>query len=233
MSHRFYIKQDLSEEQIIINDTNFCHQIIRVLKFKPPENIVLFNGDGQEVFAVIAEARPKQIIVKVTERQANQNEPKVKITLYISTIKRDNLEWVAQKVTEVGAFSIVPITTERTVKLGLNRTRLKTIIKEAAEQSGRAILPTLGEPINFAEALAEVRKFDVAVLFDKSGRLFPDLMPNVKFKSAAILIGPEGGFSSIEVQAVKTTGAIVASLGQLTLRAETAAVVASYLATHF
>ena len=125
----------------------------------------------------------------------------------------------------MGISTIVPITTERTVKTGLNVKRLETIIREAAEQSGRGIVPTLAPHLTLKDALATCNPKE-ALFFDLSG----SLPTKSEFHHAgSLFIGPEGGFTPSEVDLARKNGCTIASLGPLTLRGETAAIVGSYL----
>ena len=79
------------------------------------------------------------------------------MTLYCAVLKRENFEWVVQKCTELGIRAIIPIVTTRTVKTGLKMDRLRIIAKEAAEQSGRGIIPVINNPLEFDRALEEAK----------------------------------------------------------------------------
>jgi len=133
----------------------------------------------------------------------------------------------------------VPIISKRTVKLNLRQDRLKKIIKEAAEQSNRGVVPILHEPLDFKKALEHALNNDLNLLFDPAGL---NLCPfgtspagreirKLKAESLklGIWIGPEGGWDEEELQLAKEKGFKIVSLGKLFFRAETAAIIASYL----
>ncbi len=171
------------------------------------------------------------IEVGITEVGKNENELPVYGILYCSILKRENFELVAQKSTEIGIKEIVPIISSRTIKMNLREDRLEKIIKEAAEQSDRGILPILNKPMKFDDALIHSRANDFNIFFHPGG----EPVHGIKhaFQKVGIFVGPEGGWDEAEEKAVAdlSTGAghyKIANLGPLTLRAETAAIVATY-----
>ena len=121
---------------------------------------------------------------------------------------------------------IIPVITERTVKTGLNTTRLEKIIQEASEQCERSTVPILQKTINFENALAHGYASEEKIIFDPGSSAYT---PNHN-KSASIFIGPEGGFSEKEISEARSAGYNVSSLGPLVLRGETAAMIATYRA---
>ncbi len=223
--HRFIGDFDLNKDIIEIEDAELANQIRNVLRLKIGEKIVLSNGQKEEVEATIIESNKKYIEVSVGKVTKPAREPKKSVTLFSAILKRENFELVVQKATELGATKIVPLMTERTVKTGFNRERLEKIIKEASEQSGRTTVPEIAEPTKFVEAIDEVNPKE-SVLFDLSGSpLTSNLSP-----LSCIFIGPEGGFTDQEVKIAKDAGIKIGSLGDLTLRGETAAIIATHIA---
>ncbi|HEY4715062.1 MAG TPA: RsmE family RNA methyltransferase [Candidatus Paceibacterota bacterium] len=242
--HRFIGDFDLRQNMIEINDRELIKQITKVLRLKQGEQFILSDGRLNEAVAEITKIDKNQIKAKIIKKYKNENEPEKKVILYCAILKRENFELVVQKATEAGISEIAPIITERTVKTGLNLERLQKIIKEAAEQSGRGIIPVLHEPVRFAEAVK-----GGGILFDKSGALFFEKFcagrrdeqsnsPAGEYayfsenKAPRLFIGPEGGWSDNELNLAKEHKFEIASLGKLTLRAETAATIASYLMTY-
>jgi 16S rRNA (uracil1498-N3)-methyltransferase len=120
----------------------------------------------------------------------------------------------------------VPIITERTIKLGLNQERLLKIVKEAAEQSGRGMVPEIVEPLKLAEAIIQAQENDVNFFCHFSKKRLNKLVSKGQI---GLFIGPEGGWSDEEVKMAKKANFEVVSLGENVLRAETAAIVGSYL----
>jgi len=165
-------------------------------------------------------------LIQASKISVKENIPEInkQVILYCAILKKENFELVCQKATEVGVSKIIPVISERTIKLGLKEERLKMIIKEAAEQSGRVIIPELGEPIDFSDAV--VSAMGIRIIFDPDGEVMGKVNDE---KEVSIMIGPEGGWSDVEIKKTIEQGWRIASLGDLTLRAETAAIIASYL----
>lgn len=226
--HRFIGNIDTSKNWIEIRDQELVHQINRVLKLRVGEQIIFGDGAGNEALGVLETVSKSLIEAKVVSHNQNTNEPKKSVTLYLAILKKDNFELAIQKAVEVGISRIVPVLTERTVKIGINEERVNTIIREAAEQSGRGIIPSLAEVVTFGQALAECTA-NKTFFFDLTGEPFESAQTA---QATALFIGPEGGFSSEEVTLAKEAGCSIANLGPLTLRGETAAIVASYRIIH-
>ncbi len=226
--HRFIGPIDTSKDRIEIRDQELVHQINRVLKLRVGEQVIFGDGTGSEALTELETVSKSLIEAKVLSHNQNENEPAKSVTLYLAILKKDNFELAIQKAVEIGISRIVPVLTERTVKIGINEERIKTIIREASEQSGRGIIPILDAAITFDEALAQCSPAET-FFFDLTGQPFES---SQTAKATALFIGPEGGFSPEEVAAAKEKGCLIANLGPLTLRGETAAIVASYRIIH-
>lgn len=200
-----------------------AHQVRDVLKMRVGEQIDVTDGEGNEGRATIA-SMEKGVEVEMDRFMPSATEPTGHVALYCSILKRENFEWVIQKATEVGASEIIPITSARTVKLGVKLERWQTIAREAAEQAGRGVVPTVREPMTLKEALAKAE--GAKIFFDVEG----EMAGRTKADRVSLFIGPEGGWDADEVAAAKEAGCVIASLGSLVLRAETAATIATYLA---
>ncbi len=222
--HRFIVTSDLSANQIVINDHALQHQLERVLHIAVGENVVLVDGAGTEAVARVLEYGKQKIIFAPVSATKTQKARGRSTTLYLAIIKHDNFELAVEKAVEAGIDSIVPIVTGRTIKKAINNERVLRIIKEATEQSGRAFLAHLGDPIHFKQAIKEAA--GTKLLCDTSGQAVPTLTGT---KAASIFIGPEGGFTREEVAYAKESACAIVSLGPTVLRAETAAIVGSYL----
>ena len=224
--HRFIGNFDFNGKELIVRDEEFINQWRNVLRLKTGDTLILCNGKGQEAEAVIEEMNKGEIILSLQDINTPDREPQKSASLFCAVLKRENFELVVQKATEIGITRIVPLLTERTVKTGFNRDRLEKIVREACEQSGRTTLPELAEPMLFAKAIESINPTE-SVLFDLSGS---EISSFEALQLSSFFVGPEGGFSEKEVSLAQNTGCKIASLGSLTLRGETAAIVASYLA---
>ena len=235
--NRFFGDFDFQQKSLRISDRDFLHQIKNVLWLGKGQQIILADGKLNEAVAEILAVSRDDLTVKILTISQNINEPIYRVILYCSILKRENFELVVQKATEVGAAEIAPIICQRTIKTGLKKDRLEKIIKQAAEQSSRGSLPVLREVTDFKEAIADTKENNINILFDSSGAKFvqsdcTNLAPQEKPR-VGIFIGPEGGWSEEEITAAKEAGFKIVSLGKLTLRAETAAIIASYIICSF
>jgi len=228
--HRFIGPFDLKKTSLTIIDQEIIGQISRVLRLAEGKQILLSDGNCNEALGEIANINKQNIEVKIRERFQNTSESSVNVILYCSILKRENFELVVQKATEVGVTKIIPLVTSRTVKFNLKKERLEKIIKEAAEQSGRGVVPELGKSQTFEEAIKNASQNALNIFFDSSG--VKHHAENYMLQSIGVWIGPEGGWSEKELEEAKNHNFPIASLGKLTLRAETAAIIAPYLIIH-
>lgn len=223
--HYFIGNFDLSFKEIACLDTEIIHHIKDVLKLKEGEEVILCDGQGKAAIVKIEKIDKKEINFFVKNFLPGAVNDK-KIILYAAVLKRDSFEWLLQKAVETGVSEIVPIISERTVKIGFNEKRWQKIIKEAAEQSQSLILPKLSPIQNFKDALKN--KNGIGVFFDPAG----EAIKKVKLKGSTIslFVGPEGGWTNKEIEMCKEVGLQFVNLGASILRAETATTVAVYLA---
>lgn len=231
--HRFIGQFNLNSDFVDIDDAEVINQIKNVFRMQIGDKIGLSDGAGNEAIAEISKLDKKKITGKITERYANRNLPKNTAALYCAVFKKENFELVIQKAVECGIAEIFPVITERTIKLSLNMERIRKIVKEAAEQSGRGKLPAMHEPIKFEAAVKDVPSNNINILFDEDGKenIFEILSGSASKKNSA-WIGPEGGWTENEIETARTAGFRIATLGKGTLRGETAAIIASYLASN-
>jgi len=184
----------------------------------------------------IKQATKKLVLLEILEKKENKNEPKLKVTLHQSIIKKDKLDFVFEKCTEIGVLKFQPILSEHSVKLSFKEERLQKILKEAAEQSRRGKIPMLSQVEKFEKVLKASDKENINIIFhekEKENFLINFLIDDKEIignnKEINIFVGPEGGFSDKEIEAAKEEGFLVFSLGKRTLRAETAAIFSSSL----
>ncbi len=224
-TQRFFLDFDIHSDNISVSNDDFYNQIKNVLRLKPGDRIILCDGKLNEAECLINSVENKKINLKVINVYKNENERKTKLSVYCSVLKRENFELVCQKLTELGVDEIIPLICENTIKQGIKIERLKSIIKEASEQSQRGIVPKLFLPQKLSDAVEIARKNGPVIVFDKSGFSKKILSE----KNISIFIGPEGGWSNSEIDLFKKTKTQIFSLGELTFRAETAAIVASFV----
>jgi 16S rRNA (uracil1498-N3)-methyltransferase len=229
--HRFIGAFDLSKNEVEITNPENIKQIKDVLRMKRGDTIILSDGKGKNGEVIINSISPDKITGLVNKMawpvSAKNFGVAKQVNLYLAILKKENFELAVQKAVECGVSNITPIITERTIKTGLNIPRLEKIILEASEQCGQDIVPVLSPILKFENALAFGVSAGEKIIFHLTGEPYK---PNQIAKSASIFIGPEGGFTDKEVSLAEKSGYKVASLGPLTMRGETAAIVATYRA---
>ena len=240
-----------------VDDEGLLHQMRDVFRLKKDDEVIFFDGEGMDItFRIEMLSKKEGIFVKEKEERSagHGNTRRSYITLIMALIKKDNFELVLQKCTELGVSRFVPVLAERSEKKNIDMERAKRIIKEASEQCGRGDIPTIGEIKKLDEILGE----ENLIVFDASGTLsfacltarqgegwgevniskkssrsdLKHLNPKVRPLGFAILIGPEGGWSEREIKMFQDRKIPIYKLGELTLRAETAAIVASARVMH-
>ena len=227
---------NFSDQVIKSSDKDLINQLKNVLRLNNGDEIILCDGKLNEASCVIESIGRNEAVFKVVKVWQNKKEFSSDIILYCSVLKRENFELVVQKAVELGVKEIVPIIAKRTVKLGLREDRVQKIIKEAAEQSGRGILPILRQETPFEDAVGEAEVNDLNLFFSPFERSAEGREPDKKFlagtnidpskyKKIGVFIGPEGGWAETELQAVSSKFQVV-GLSPFTLRAETAAIAA-------
>lgn len=230
--HRFFTDADFSHAAVntavVVHDVPLAHQLKNVLRARIGDPIELFDRQGFQITGTL-ESIVKETITVAVSISTKPNAVTKKVTLYLAMLKRENFELAVQKATEVGVTAIVPLLTARTIKTGWKRERIEKIAIEASEQSGRRTIPTIGEPMSFTDAVAA--KHDTKLFLDFEGSAFGGSMIEKKI-DIALFVGPEGGWTDEERKIAKEAGCIKTTIGPRTLRAETAAMIASYLAAN-
>jgi len=219
---RLFVDQPLSEGAFLTLDGAPANYLGNVLRLGPGAEVKLFDDRTGEWLAEIVEAGKKRIILSVT-RHLRGREPAPDLWLLFAPIKRGRIDWLVEKAVELGVARLVPVLTRRTIVDRLNLDRLRAHIVEAAEQCERTALAELAEPRKLAALLADWPEERILYFADEMGgeKLTAEPGP------AAILIGPEGGFTDEEraaIRALPQTRPV--GLGPRILRADTAALAA-------
>lgn len=203
----------------------------KVLRMKEGDSFILFDGSGIDYPCRIQAAGPDGITASVGEGALSSLEPSVRITLYQAMLKKDNMDMVLQKGTEMGIAGFNPLLTARCVKRpddpGKLSARLQKTAREAAKQCGRSKMPEIGGLIELKWLAEHIKKHEIMLLaYENEGSAVKEKIFGRGFSDIGIIIGPEGGFEPGEAQMLTDAGAVACGLGKLTLRAETAAIAA-------
>jgi 16S rRNA (uracil1498-N3)-methyltransferase len=227
--HRFYVEGMHNkwgpielEQKVWIHDEHLLNQLLRVLRYRVGDKLVLFNNETERLYEIHAIEQPHSVgLVLVTEME--RKLPTAHVYLLWSLLKKDKNDWVLQKATELGVRNFVPILADRSEKTGFDVDRAHKIIVEAAEQCGRSDIPEVREPITIDEALTEYSDKIQLIICEQgeSASLQPQNSTPV-----GVLVGPEGGWSDREKELFGASNLTHLAISGFTLRAETAAVVA-------
>ena len=231
--HRFFVAPSGFASGTVTFDDEQSHQIARVLRLARGDLVVALDGSGWEYDVRLTQVAPHVTTGAICGKRLSTAEPQVKITLYQALLKGPKNDYALQKATEIGAAAIVPVVSQRCIvgqegDQKANRAiRWRRIVQEAAEQSGRAKVPVVGEPLPFSRACEQIRGLAVIAWEEERARsLRTWLRETPRPFSAALLVGPEGGFTEDEVALATGRGIVTVSLGPRILRAETAGLVA-------
>lgn len=240
--HRFHIRNTELRHDFWLHDVKLLHQWNCVLRFKPGQQVVLFDGVEHDRLYKIDELKKDEAhLLHVTDFE--RKEPKRNVYLLWSLLKKDKNDWVLQKATELGVSHFLPLLADRSEKTGFNVERAEKIVTEAAEQCGRSDIPSVRQPMRpqtaldtfldkiklyVAEQDAPPSKEQRAESNDSASEYSSLTVHDPLLKNpVGILIGPEGGWSDAEKELFKEKDIEHLNLHDFTLRAETAAVVAS------
>lgn len=223
---RFFIDFEPNAETFLDGE-NGVH-IVRSLRMRPGESLTLCAGTGKDFFCTVTDCRPDGALVRVDEVRDTVSEPKTKITVCPGWPKGDKLETVVQKSVELGAFEIWPVLSARCVakpeKSALEKktVRLQKIAREAAQQSGRGIIPRVLPAEKLSDALRTAAENGDVLFFYENGTAGLRQALQRAGERLYIFIGPEGGFAPEEAKLAEELGAGILTLGPRILRAETA-----------
>lgn len=227
---RLYVRDPLTEGASVELDGAQANYLGNVLRLGEGAELLVFDGRSGEWLARIAEAGKKRMALAV-ETRTREPEAIPDVWLAFAPVKRQATDWLVEKATELGAARLMPVITRRTIVERVKLERLQAIAIEAAEQCGRTRLPDISEPLPLThflkcrEAARPLYFADEAGGEPAAGAFTPG--------PAAILTGPEGGFTEEERAAIRSApNAVPVSLGPRILRAETAALaaLAAYMA---
>lgn len=231
--HRFWIESDIIADDKIEIEGAVAFQIGRVLRLRPGSTVKVFDGSGNEWEVDLDFVGPKKVVGTITNHVSKiDNEPSFNLTLYQALVKGDKMGFILQKCTELGVNRFVPVLSERSIvrktELSENKVeRLENIVKEAAEQCGRSKLPIIDNVSDYWSCCKKIE--NGLLLWEEEANLSlkEEMRQSGRYKEdLSIMIGPEGGFSTAEIEHAKSNGIVTLSLGSRILRSETAAVTA-------
>ena len=226
---RFYAPDIANDPRLPETESGHC---IRVLRHKEGDEVEVIDGKGWLYRCVIADARPKGVLLEIISQEQIASPWGNEITIAVAPTKNvDRMEWMIEKLTEIGINRFVPVRCEHSERKDLKIERIEKIAISAMKQSLKATMPVLQQVTqlrHFIETLPPtVTARYIAYCNDEVYErrlLASSITPDT---DCAVLIGPEGDFSPEEVKFAVDNGFVPVSLGPCRLRTETAAVVAA------
>lgn len=248
--HRFFVPPESIQGAQVAFPEETARQMHLVLRLQPGQLVEALDNSGEACTVRLDAVSKNAASGTVTVRGPARGEPGAAVAMFLSLTQREKFEWMLQKCTEVGAADFTPMLTSRSLAQDLNETerkrqRWESIIREAAEQSGRGRIPRLNPAVKFDAAVQSAVRGRLALIawegeqhtglraaLSGLGAGAPRVGPQVAVQVApqvAVLIGPEGGFSGPEMDLARGQGVRPVTLGERIYRMETAAVVAAAL----
>jgi 16S rRNA (uracil1498-N3)-methyltransferase len=219
----------LSRARITLTEPQ-AHYLLRVMRARSGDRVLLFNGRDGEWRAEIADAR-KHTATLLCESKTTAQSDAPDLWLAFAPIKKTPADYIAQKATELGVRALQPVLTRRTIARRVNTARLRANAVEAAEQSGRLSVPDILEPVDLNALLKSWPKNRRIVFCDEAGEAQPIAEALERERGLAdawaVLTGPEGGFDPEERAAIRAGASVLpVTLGPRIMRADTAALAA-------
>jgi 16S rRNA (uracil1498-N3)-methyltransferase len=236
---RFFLKHIDSQSGKVVFPPDIAHQILHVLRLQSGDQVTVLDGEGKAYQVRLGAGDAEALTAEIMHGGEKTAILPLRLTLFFPLSKREKVEWILQKGTEIGLSAFRPFISERSLVQDpilppKKAARWESIIREAAEQSGRAVLPVLHQPQSLSHIIASGLKdmdIDTALVaaVGQGVNTLPSqldrLLRDRPDPSLALFIGAEGGFSEQELAAFKTVEFPLISLGDTVLRMETAAII--------
>jgi len=241
MSDRYFFisPQKIKNEQVVTIDGDEFHHMVHVSRLKRGDNVGLLDGRGRTYQAVIELIDKDLAELRVIDIREEKSPG---FDIAIAVINSQRLDWAVEKCTEIGLGRFIPFTSERCIWRGDEQKRKKKrerLIRKAisaCKQSGQSWLPDIREIVDFESLVKEIEGYEIALLASSSGRHIKNIREDLSMKPGDLkilgIVGPEGGFSEYEEQALIMSGAIPINLGQSRLRTETACMLLTFLVNY-
>ncbi|MEN6348518.1 MAG: 16S rRNA (uracil(1498)-N(3))-methyltransferase [Syntrophomonas sp.] len=236
--HRFFVSADNIKDDIVYIDAFQTRHIEKVLRLKPGDSVMVFDGLGTEYQVKLLKKESDMLLAEIEKKNDRQHTPAVNLTLVQGIAKGDKMDTIIQKAVEIGVKTIVPLQSEHTVvridgeKAGKKLQRWQAIAREACKQCRRNYIPEIKPVMDFQGLMFELSEKPVIMLYENEektrlGTVLKDHKDRFEEKGIFLLVGPEGGFSRQEVRLAQNHNVILAGLGPGILRTETAGLAAA------
>lgn len=235
--HRFYMPPEQCGGPIFSLAEREAHHASQVLRARPGDQVTVLNGSGGEYLCEIVEVTKRSVKLRIKKETRHESFP-WQITLAQAIPKGKTFDTIVQKATELGAFRIIPLLTERVVVHVDNETSESKVARweqnaiEAIKQCGSPWLPKINAPVSFAQALQAQSASQLGFIASLApGSSHPRqyfseyaAQNQPKLTQLSVWVGPEGDFTPAELDAAQQAGLRPITLGPLVLRSDTAAI---------
>ena len=232
--HRFFVQpENITGDEVVLRGTDVSH-IRTVLRLKPGNRIQILDGLGSRYLVQLTEVKTREVRGRIESKEDFQTESPLVIQMGLALLKGNKFDPVLRKAVELGVCRVSPLKTDRCVmrvprmEAEKKAARWQRIAREAARQSGRSRLPEVSPDIQTVEDFCrESREAEIKLVFweEEEVQKLSDVSPTSAPRSIAFLTGPEGGFSSEEIETARQYGFQSITLGPRILRAETVPIV--------
>lgn len=230
-SPRFYCDAKLGPGVQLELPDSAAHHANRVLRLKPGDEAVLFNGDGNDYQVKLLRVAKEGVTAKIVDWTTAARESSLQVTLAQAISSGDRMDFTLQKAVELGVDDIQPLAAERSVvklsgeRAEKRREHWQNVVISACEQSGRARVPQVEAPLPMLNWLGAMPGFALRIMLSPTAALALHDLPKPS-GDICLLIGCEGGFAPLEIKAAESVGFTPVRLGARVLRTETAALAA-------
>ena len=227
--HRFFVPAgQIMEGQTYLTGSDAQHAQ-RVLRLQKGSVVLLCDGQGATYDGEVIALEKGRVLLSLSNKRPMDSEPNIRVTLYQGLPKQGKMETVIQKCTELGVSSVVAVSFSRCV-VRLNekdgaakRERWQRTAQESCKQSGRGIIPAVEGPLPLEKSLAQMARHArlIVAYEEETSQGLSSVLSQIP-GDVGIVIGPEGGLTYEEVEAMRNAGGITVGLGKRILRTETA-----------
>ena len=225
MANRFFTAESLAPGSFVLDGAE-AHHLAHVRRLGVGDEATLFNGNGREYRAIVIATDKRQVALNVVEVSEPDRELGFRLHVGTALPKGDRLDFLIEKLTELGATDFTPLFTERSIVVARagKVEKMQRLVVEASKQCGRNVLMRVHSPLSLTEWCAIDEHPATKRIAHPGGAAHATLHSDCR--DIAIAIGPEGGFTEQELTAASETGFCPVSLGSRLLRIETAALAA-------
>jgi 16S rRNA (uracil1498-N3)-methyltransferase len=242
MITNFYTKPENIQKDTLTIDGDEAKHILSVMRYRTGDTISVVDGCGVKYNVLIEKTSKASLQSKILSRIRKENEPACHVTLAQAVCRQERMDFLIEKATEIGVFSIIPIQTERGLVKVSSTSKSKSKIQRwsriaiaSMKQSLRTVLPEIENITPFENLLSRIKSYDLCLIasLEKDSKNLRDCAElKRKARKILLIVGPEAGFAPDELSKAKLQGAIPITLGSRRLRTETAGVLFLSLILH-